>query len=92
MSLKLVRQAIEIQGYITIRMSYGEERVTSITGRDSAGHWITNLTDRSGYAKIRITRKEPVIEQAKKIVANEAAIRAKRAEETAASAAWAQYS
>lgn len=91
--LNRVLRAIEIQGYVTIRVGprRAEHKVRKITVVD--GQWLTDVltVDLCGYVRIAKT-KDAVVAQADYIIAHEAEITAKRAAEAARQAEWVMQS
>lgn len=88
-NISIVREAIEIQGYITVSVGHRDEKCRKIDVVD--GEWVTDITtsDLCGYVRIRKT-KDAVIRQAKYIIEHAAEIRAKRAAVEQAAVNWAR--
>lgn len=85
--LNRVLRAIEIQGYVTIRVGTEVQKVRKIKVVD--GQWVTDVltADLRGYVRI-IKTKDAVVAQADHIIANESSIRAKREADAKAAAQW----
>ena len=88
MSLKIVRKAIEIQGYIMVSVAGRGMKCRKIDVID--GEWTTDIATVDLCGRVRIKKtKHAIIEQARWIVANEEAIRAERSDRARAAAALA---
>lgn len=87
--LSLVREAIEIQGYILVSVNGQNRECRKITVVD--GEWMTNILTRDldGYVRIKKT-KDAIVAKAEWIIANADEIRAERKAKQEAAMRWAQ--
>lgn len=90
-NLSIVREAIEIQGYITVSVNGIDRQAKAITVVD--GDWLTDIptADLCGYVRIRKT-KDAVMRRARWIIEHADEIRAEREARAKAAANWAQNS
>lgn len=91
-SIRKVRQAIEIQGYIPMCVSGQEHQLRAI--KTAGNQWVTDIMtpDLCGYVRVSERGKESLTAKAERIIADAERIRAEREEKTAAALHWAQHS
>jgi hypothetical protein len=82
---KIVQEAIEIQGYVTVSVNGRDRQAKSITVVD--GDWLTDIptADMCGYVRIRKT-KDALVRQARWIIEHADEIRTERQAASAAAA------
>lgn len=93
-NLKIIQRAIEIQGYLWISVA-GQDRKVRALVADGDGGWRTDIPSRNMDSYIHVRKpatKRYLLEDAKSILSNEAAITAEREDAGRKAAEWAMNS